>query len=62
MTSNRPAQSRAEQAAIFAVVVLGLALFVLGRLGVTVLAFDRHHLLTQGLGMVLALGALTRWR
>lgn len=47
---------------VLSIVLLGLALFVLARLGVTVLPFDQHHLLTQLLGIGLALGALTQWR
>lgn len=47
---------------VFAVALLGLATFVLARLGVTVLPFDQHHVLTQFLGIGLALGALTQWR
>jgi len=47
---------------VFTVALLGLALFVLARVGVTVLPFDQHHVLTQFLGMGLALGALTQWR
>lgn len=44
------------------VALLGLAVFVLARLGVTVLPFDQHHVLTQFLGIGLTLGALTQWR
>jgi hypothetical protein len=47
---------------VLTVALLGLALFVLARIGVTVLPFDQHHVLTQFLGLALALGALTRWR
>jgi hypothetical protein len=47
---------------VFIVALLGLALFVLARIGVTVLPFDQHHVLTQFLGIGLALGALTQWR
>jgi hypothetical protein len=47
---------------VFTVALLGLALFVLARVGVTVLPFDQHHVLTQFLGIGLALGALTQWR
>lgn len=47
---------------VFTLALLGLALFVLARIGVTVLPFDQHHVFTQFLGMGLALGALTQWR
>jgi hypothetical protein len=47
---------------VFAVALLGIGLFVLSRFGVTVLPFDQHHVLTQFLGLALALGALTQWR
>jgi hypothetical protein len=47
---------------VFSVALLGIGLFVLARVGVTVLPFDQHHILTQFLGLALALGALTRWR
>jgi hypothetical protein len=47
---------------VFAVALLGVALFVLARIGVTVLPFDQHHVLTQFLGLGLALAALTQWR
>jgi hypothetical protein len=47
---------------VFIVALLGLALFVLARIGVTVLPFDQHHVLTQFLGIGLTLGALTQWR
>lgn len=48
--------------AVFAVALLGLALFVLARVGVTVLPFDQHHVISQFLGIGLMLGALTQWR
>ncbi len=58
-SARRP--SRANHL-VFAVALLGLALFVLARVGVTVLPLDQHHVLTQFLGLGLALGALTQWR
>jgi hypothetical protein len=48
--------------AVFVVALLGLALFVLARVGVTVLPFDQHHVITQFLGVGLMIGALTQWR
>ena len=48
--------------AVFAVALLGLILFVLARIGVTVLPFDQHHVITQFLGIGLMIGALTQWR
>jgi hypothetical protein len=63
--SRRAASARGSSRrnyVVFAVALLGLAVFVLARIGVTVLPFDQHHVLTQFLGMALALGALTQWR
>lgn len=48
--------------AVFAVALLGLLLFVLARIGVNVLPFDQHHVITQFLGIGLMIGALTQWR
>lgn len=59
-TSSR--RSSRSNRLVFAVALLGLAMFVLARLGVTVLPFDQHHVLTQFLGIGLAMGALTQWR
>ena len=59
-TSSR--RSSRSNLLVFAVALLGLAMFVLARLGVTVLPFDQHHVLTQFLGIGLAIGALTQWR
>jgi hypothetical protein len=63
-SGRAPSVRRASRAnyLVLTVALLGLALFVLARLGVTVLPFDQHHALTQLLGIGLALGALTRWR
>lgn len=47
---------------VFAVALLGLILFVLARIGVTVLPFDQHHVITQVLGIGLMIGPLTQWR
>lgn len=47
---------------VFAGALLGLTVFVLARLGVTLLPFDEHHALTQLLGLGIMLGALTQWR
>ena len=58
-TSRR--SSRINQVAL-GVGLLGLALFVSARLGVAALPFDQHHVLSQFLGIGLALGALTQWR
>lgn len=57
-----PRRSARSNWVVFTVALLGLATFVLARLGVTVLPFDQHHVLTQFLGIGLALGALTQWR
>lgn len=54
--------SRSRSAVVFVVALLGLALFILARVGVTVLPFDQHHILTQFLGISLMFGALTQWR
>lgn len=65
MTPPREASSRRSSRSnllVFGVALLGLALFVLARVGVTVLPFDQHHVLTQFLGIGLAIGALTQWR
>jgi hypothetical protein len=35
---------------------------VLARIGVTVLPFDQHHVITQVLGIGLIIGSLTQWR
>jgi hypothetical protein len=63
-SSRTPAARRSPRTnyLVFAVGVLGLTLFVLARVGVTVLPFDQHHVLTQFLGIGLALGALTQWQ
>ncbi len=62
--SRAPSARRSSRAnyLVFTVALLGLTLFVLARVGVTVLPFDQHHVLTQFLGIGLALGALTQWR
>jgi hypothetical protein len=66
VTSSRRAPSARRSSRsnylVFTVALLGLALFVLARIGVTVLPFDQHHVLTQFLGIGLGLGALTQWR
>ena len=63
--TSREASSRRSSRSnrlVFAVALLGLGLFVLARVGITVLPFDEHHALTQLLGLGLLLGAATQWR
>jgi hypothetical protein len=57
-----PRRPRRSNLPVFAVALLGLGLFVLARVGVTVLPFDQHHILTQFLGLALVLGALPQWQ
>ena len=57
-----PRCRRRSNLVVFAVALVGAAMFVLARFGVTVLPFDQHHVLTQILGLVLVLAALTQWR
>ena len=57
-----PRRRRGSNIVVFAVALVGIALFVLARFGVTVLPFDQHHVLTQLLGLILVIGALTQWR
>lgn len=61
--TDRPGRRPAwANRAVFAVAMLGLALFVLARAGVNVLPFDQHHVIGQFLGVGIVVAALTQWR
>lgn len=57
-----PRRASRSNRLVLVAALLGLTMFVLARLGVTVLPFDQHHVLTQFLGLGLTLGVLTQWR